>query len=101
VYGIPDDSLNSFSDTLRRDGGIARRHVRREEAAGLRPAAEAVLTGKLAVRAGRCRPGSHAAESPPGCQLQRMRSLSVRRVIQLLQHQHGSEQVRRQQTGGW
>ncbi len=34
VYGIPGDSLNGFTDALRRDGGIAWEHVRHEEAAG-------------------------------------------------------------------
>ena len=29
VYGIPGDSLNGFTDALRRDGGIAWEHVRR------------------------------------------------------------------------
>ncbi len=36
VYGIPGDSLNGFTDALRRDGGIAWQHVRHEEAAGSR-----------------------------------------------------------------
>ena len=33
VYGIPGDSLNGFTDALRRDGGITWEHVRHEEAA--------------------------------------------------------------------
>jgi len=33
VYGIPGDSLNGFTDTLRRDGGITSEHVRHEGAA--------------------------------------------------------------------
>ena len=36
VYGIPGDSLNGFTDALRRDGGIAWEHVRHEEAGGVR-----------------------------------------------------------------
>jgi pyruvate dehydrogenase (quinone) len=30
VYGIPGDSLNGFTDALRRDGSIAWQHVRPE-----------------------------------------------------------------------
>jgi len=33
VYGVPGDSLNGFTDALRRDGGITWEHVRHEEAA--------------------------------------------------------------------
>jgi pyruvate dehydrogenase (quinone) len=58
VYGIPGDSLNGFTDALRRDGGIAWEHVRHEEAAGFAAAAEAGLTGDLAVCAGSCGPGN-------------------------------------------
>ena len=58
VYGIPDDSLNGFTDALRRDGGIAWEHVRHEEAAAFAAAAEAALTGELAVCAGSCGPGN-------------------------------------------
>jgi len=58
VYGIPGDSLNGFTDALRRDGGIAWEHVRHEEAAGFAAAAEAALTGELAVCAGSCGPGN-------------------------------------------
>jgi pyruvate dehydrogenase (quinone) len=58
VYGIPGDSLNGFTDALRRDGGIAWEHVRHEETAGFAAAAEAGLTGDLAVCAGSCGPGN-------------------------------------------
>src|SRR5215831_21350034 len=58
VYGIPGDSLNGFTDAMRRDGAIAWEHVRHEEAAGFAAAAEAALTGDLAVCAGSCGPGS-------------------------------------------
>jgi pyruvate dehydrogenase (quinone) len=58
VYGIPGDSLNGFTDAMRRDGGIAWEHVRHEEAAGFAAAAEAALTGELAVCAGSCGPGN-------------------------------------------
>src|ERR1700726_1282142 len=58
VYGIPGDSLNGFTDALRRDGTIAWQHVRHEEAAGFAAAADAALTGELAVCAGSCGPGN-------------------------------------------
>ena len=58
VYGIPGDSVNGFTDALRRDGGITWEHVRHEEAAAFAAAAEAALTGELAVCAGSCGPGN-------------------------------------------
>jgi pyruvate dehydrogenase (quinone) len=58
VYGIPGDSLNGFTDALRRDGEVAWQHVRHEEAAGFAAAAEAAVTGELAVCAGSCGPGN-------------------------------------------
>jgi pyruvate dehydrogenase (quinone) len=58
VYGIPGDSLNGFTDALRRDGGITWEHVRHEEAAGFAAASEAALTGELAVCAASCGPGN-------------------------------------------
>ena len=58
VYGLPGDSLNGFTDALRRDGGITWEHVRHEEAAGFAAAGEAALTGELAVCAASCGPGN-------------------------------------------
>src|SRR5271167_109092 len=58
VYGLPGDSLNGFTDALRRDGEITWEHVRHEEAAGFAAGAEAALTGELAVCAGSCGPGN-------------------------------------------
>jgi pyruvate dehydrogenase (quinone) len=58
VYGISGDSLNGFTDALRRDGAITWQHVRHEEAAAFAAAAEAALTGQLAVCAGSCGPGN-------------------------------------------
>src|SRR6516225_9738802 len=58
VYGIPGDSVNGFTDALRRDGRITWEHVRHEEAAAFAAAAEAALTGELAVCAGSCGPGN-------------------------------------------
>lgn len=58
VYGLPGDSLNGFTDALRRAGTVAWQHVRHEEAAAFAAGAEAALTGELAVCAGSCGPGN-------------------------------------------
>ncbi len=58
IYGLPGDSLNGFTDALRRDGTLAWQHVRHEEAAAFAAAADAALTGGLAVCAGSCGPGN-------------------------------------------
>ncbi len=58
VYGIPGDSLNGFTDALRKEGTIRWVHVRHEETAAFAAAAEAALTGDLAVVAGSCGPGT-------------------------------------------
>ncbi|WP_285724490.1 ubiquinone-dependent pyruvate dehydrogenase [Psychromicrobium xiongbiense] len=58
VYGIPGDSLNGFTDALRVTPSIEWVHVRHEEAASFAAAAEAELTGELAVCAGSCGPGN-------------------------------------------
>src|SRR5690625_1414016 len=58
IYGIPGDSLNGFTDALRKDGQIRWVHVRHEEAAGFAAAADAAMTGELAVVAGSCGPGN-------------------------------------------
>lgn len=58
VYGLPGDSLNGFTDALRRSGELDWVHVRHEEAAAFAAAADAALTGDLAVCAGSCGPGN-------------------------------------------
>ena len=58
IYGLPGDSLNGFTDALRKDGTISWVHVRHEEAAAFAAAADAELTGDLAVCAGSCGPGN-------------------------------------------
>ncbi|GAA5032697.1 ubiquinone-dependent pyruvate dehydrogenase [Microbacterium fluvii] len=58
VWGLPGDSLNAFTDALRRDGRLRWMHMRHEEAAAFAAGAEAELTGELAVVAGSCGPGS-------------------------------------------
>ncbi|MFI2754010.1 pyruvate dehydrogenase [Cellulomonas sp. P22] len=62
VYGIVGDSLNPVVDAIRRaakDGAdISWVQVRHEESAAFAAAAEAELTGRLAVCAGSCGPGN-------------------------------------------
>ena len=58
VWGLPGDSLNAFTDALRRDGTLEWMHVRHEESAAFAAAGEAAITGGLAVVAGSCGPGS-------------------------------------------
>ena len=58
VYGVVGDSLNPIVDAIRRTDGIEWVHVRHEEAAAFAAAAEAQVTGRLAVCAGSCGPGN-------------------------------------------
>ncbi|TDP89967.1 pyruvate dehydrogenase [Labedaea rhizosphaerae] len=58
VYGVVGDSLNPIVDAIRRTDGIDWVHVRHEETAAFAAAAEAQVTGKLAVCAGSCGPGN-------------------------------------------
>ncbi|GAA4776240.1 pyruvate dehydrogenase [Actinomycetospora chlora] len=63
IYGLVGDSLNPIVDAVRRSGGAAAGgidwiHVHNEEAGALAAAAEAQLTGTLAVCAGSCGPGN-------------------------------------------
>lgn len=56
-YGVPGDTLNYFTDAVRRSD-IRWVHVRHEEAGGMAAGADALLTGELALCAGSCGPGS-------------------------------------------
>jgi pyruvate dehydrogenase (quinone) len=58
IYGVVGDSLNGFTDSLRRLGEIDWIHMRHEESAAFAAGAEAHLTGRLAVCAGSCGPGN-------------------------------------------
>ena len=58
VYGVVGDSLNGFTDALRRMKAIDWIHMRHEEAGAFAAGAEAQLTGQLAVCAGSCGPGN-------------------------------------------
>ena len=58
IYGVVGDSLNPLVDAVRRLGQVEWVHVRNEEAGAFAAAAEAQLTGRLAVCAGSCGPGN-------------------------------------------
>ena len=58
IFGIVGDSLNGFTDSLRRHGGIEWVHTRHEEVAAFAAAGAAQITGQLAVCAGSCGPGN-------------------------------------------
>lgn len=57
-WGIPGDTLNHFTDALRRQGGIRWVHVRHEEAGAFAAGAEALISDTLTLCAGSCGPGS-------------------------------------------
>ena len=58
IFGVVGDSLNGLTEALRQSGAIDWVHVRHEEVAAFAAAAEAQLTGRLAVCAGSCGPGN-------------------------------------------
>ena len=58
IFGVVGDSLNGLTDALRKRKAIDWIHVRHEEVAAFAAAAEAQLTGELAVCAGSCGPGN-------------------------------------------
>src|ERR1700753_2992941 len=58
IYGVVGDSLNGFTDSLRRQERIQWVHMRHEEGAAFAAGAEAHLTSELAVCAGSCGPGN-------------------------------------------
>ncbi|WP_417277350.1 thiamine pyrophosphate-dependent enzyme [Castellaniella sp.] len=56
-YGVVGDTINHFTDAIRRSD-LRWVHVRHEEAGALAAGGEAYMTGRLAVCAGTCGPGS-------------------------------------------
>ena len=56
-YGVPGDTLNYFTDAVRRSA-LRWIHVRHEEAGAMAAGADALLTGELTLCAGSCGPGS-------------------------------------------
>jgi len=58
IYGVVGDSLNPVVDAVRHTEGIEWVHVSNEEGGAFAAAAEAQVTGRLAVCAGSCGPGN-------------------------------------------
>src|SRR6202048_4892084 len=78
IYGIVGDSLNGFTDALRRHGGIQWLHVRHEEVAAFAAGADAHVTGRLAVCAGSCGPGNlHLINGLFDCHRSRMPVVAI------------------------
>jgi len=78
IYGVVGDSLNGFTDALRRHGGIDWIHMRHEEAAAFAAGAEAHLTDRLAVCVGSCGPGNlHLINGLFDCQRSRVPVLAL------------------------
>jgi pyruvate dehydrogenase (quinone) len=78
MYGVPGDSLNGITDTLRKRGEIEWMHTRHEEVAALAAGAEAHLTGEIAVCAGSCGPGNlHLINGLYDCQRSRVPVLAI------------------------
>src|SRR5580658_1162250 len=78
VYGVVGDSLNGFTDAIRRRGGIEWLHVRHEEVAAFAAGADAHVTGALAVCAGSCGPGNlHLINGLFDCQRTRVPVVAI------------------------
>jgi pyruvate dehydrogenase (quinone) len=78
IYGIVGDSLNGFTDSLRRAGGIEWLHVRHEEVAAFAAGADAHVAGGLAVCAGSCGPGNlHLINGLFDCQRSRVPVVAI------------------------
>lgn len=58
IFGVTGDALNPFVDAIRRDGRFEWLTVKHEEAGAFAAAAQAKLTGKLAVCCGTVGPGA-------------------------------------------
>jgi pyruvate dehydrogenase (quinone) len=78
IYGVPGDSLNGITDSIRTRNNIQWVGMRHEEAAAFASGAEAHLTGKLAVCAGSCGPGNlHLINGLYDCQRSRVPVLAI------------------------
>ena len=78
VYGIAGDSLNAFTEAIRKDEDVEWVHVRNEEVGAFAAGAEAHLTGSLAVCAGSCGPGNlHLINGLYDCQRSRVPVLAI------------------------
>src|SRR5438094_448808 len=89
IYGVPGDSLNGITDSIRRQEQIRWVHVRHEETAAFAAGAEAHLTGRLAVCAGSCGPGNlHLINGLYDCHRSRVPVVAI--AAQIPSHEIGS-----------
>src|ERR1700754_786691 len=89
IYGVPGDSLNGITDSIRRREQPHWIHLRHEETAAFAAGAEAHLTGRLAVCAGSCGPGNlHLINGLFDCQRNRVPVLAI--AAQIPSHEIGS-----------
>src|SRR5438445_13636390 len=78
IYGVPGDSLNGITDSIRRREQPRWIHVRHEETAASAAGAEAHLPGRLAVCAGSCGPGNlHLINGLYDCHRNRVPVLAI------------------------
>jgi pyruvate dehydrogenase (quinone) len=78
IYGVPGDSLNGITDSIRTRKNIQWIGMRNEEAGAFAAGAEAHLTGRLAVCAGSCGPGNlHLINGLYDCQRSRVPVLAI------------------------
>jgi pyruvate dehydrogenase (quinone) len=77
IFGVPGDSLNGVTDSIR-TSEITWVHLRHEEVAAFAAGAEAHLTGALAVCAGSCGPGNtHLINGLYDCHRSRVPVLAI------------------------
>src|SRR5437879_8821838 len=89
IYGVPGDSLNGITDSIRRQDQVRWVHMRHEETAAFAAGAEAHLTGRLAVCAGSCGPGNlHLINGLYDCHRNRVPVLAI--AAQVPTHEIGS-----------
>src|SRR5256712_11528509 len=78
IYGVPGDSLNGITDSIRAKERVRWIHVRHEETAAFAAGAEAHLTGRLSVCAGSCGPGNlHLINGLYDCHRSRVPVLAI------------------------
>src|ERR1700678_355514 len=78
IYGVPGDSLNGITDSIRTRENVQWIGTRHEEAAAFAAGAEAHLTGKLAACAGSCGPGNlHLINGLYDCHRSRVPVLAI------------------------
>ena len=78
IYGVPGDSLNGITESIRATGKLDWVHLRHEETAAFAAGAEAHLTGTLAACAGSCGPGNlHLINGLYDCHRSRVPVLAI------------------------